>query len=73
MIVPYPAGGGADAVARVIAERMRTFLGGAGGSIGTGRGRPRNPDGYTLGIGNWSTHVANGVMYALPYQARASP
>jgi tripartite-type tricarboxylate transporter receptor subunit TctC len=28
------------------------------------------PDGYTLGIGNWSTHVANGAIYALPYDVR---
>jgi tripartite-type tricarboxylate transporter receptor subunit TctC len=46
VVVPYPAGGGADATARVVVERMRTFLGqsmivenvsGASGSIGTGR------------------------------------
>jgi tripartite-type tricarboxylate transporter receptor subunit TctC len=76
IIVPYPAGGGADAVARVMAERMRTFLGqpiiienvaGASGSIGTGRVARAVPDGYTLSIGNWSTHVANGASYALPY------
>src|SRR5258707_8349408 len=76
VIVPYPAGGGADSVLRVMAERMRTFLGqpiiienvgGASGSIGTGRVARAAPDGYTLGIGNWSTHVGNGAMYALPY------
>ena len=76
VIVPYPAGGGADSVFRVIAERMRSFLGqpivienvaGGSGSIGTGRVARAVPDGYTLGIGNWSTHVGNGAMYALPY------
>ena len=76
LIVPYPAGGGADAVARILAERMRTLLGqpivienvaGASGSIGTSRVARAAPDGYTLGVGNWSTHVANGAMYALPY------
>jgi tripartite-type tricarboxylate transporter receptor subunit TctC len=76
IIVPYPAGGGADAVARIMAERMRTLLGqpiiienvaGASGSIGTGRVARATPDGYTLGIGNWSTHVVNGAIYALPY------
>jgi tripartite-type tricarboxylate transporter receptor subunit TctC len=76
IIVPYPAGGGADAVARIMAERMRTFLGqpiiienvaGASGSIGTGRVARAASDGYTLGIGNWSTHVVNGAIYALPY------
>jgi tripartite-type tricarboxylate transporter receptor subunit TctC len=76
VVVPYPAGGGADAIFRVMAERMRTFLrqpiiienvGGASGSIGTGRVARAAPDGYTLGIGNWSTHVGNGAVYALPY------
>jgi tripartite-type tricarboxylate transporter receptor subunit TctC len=76
IIVPYPAGGGADAVARIMAERLRTFLGqpmiienvsGASGSIGTGRVARAAPDGYTLGIGNWSTHVVNGAIYALSY------
>ncbi len=61
VVVPYPAGGGADSVLRVMAERMRTFLGqpivienlsGATGSIGTGRGARAAPDGYTVGIGN---------------------
>ncbi len=76
VVVPYPAGGGADSVLRVMAERMRTFLGqpivienvsGASGGIGTGRVARAVPDGYTIGIGNWSTHVANGAIYALPY------
>jgi tripartite-type tricarboxylate transporter receptor subunit TctC len=76
IIVPFPAGGGADAVARIVAERMRTILDqqiivenvtGASGSIGIGRVTRAAPDGYTLGIGNWTTHVANGVVYALPY------
>jgi tripartite-type tricarboxylate transporter receptor subunit TctC len=76
IIVPYPAGGGADAVARVMAERMRTFLGqpvvienvaGASGSIGLARVARAIPDGYTLGIGNWTTHVSSGAVYTLPY------
>jgi len=76
VVVPYPAGGGADSVLRIMAERMRTFLGrpivienvsGASGGIGTGRVARAAPDGYTTGIGNWSTHVANGAIYALPY------
>src|SRR5712691_3040232 len=80
IIVPYPAGGGADAVARIMAERMRAFLGqpiiienvaGASGSIGTGRVARAASDGYTLGIGNWSTHVVNGAIYALPYNVRS--
>jgi tripartite-type tricarboxylate transporter receptor subunit TctC len=76
IVVPYPAGGGADVVARIMAEHMRTFLGqsivvenvgGASGNIGTGRVVRAAPDGYTLGIGNWSTHVGNGALYVLPY------
>jgi tripartite-type tricarboxylate transporter receptor subunit TctC len=76
LIIPFAAGGGADVVLRIIAERMRTFLGqtivienvaGASGSIGTGRVFRAAPDGYTLGAGNWGTHVANGAIYALPY------
>ena len=79
LIVPYPAGGGADAVARVTAERMRAFLGqsviienvgGASGGTGTGRLARAAPDGYTLGIGNWSTHVVNAAVSALPYDVQ---
>src|SRR4051794_19366406 len=76
LVVPYAAGGPADAIARVVAERMRLSLGqpliienvaGAGGSLGTGRVARAVGDGYTIMIGNWSTHVANGVLYSLPY------
>jgi len=42
-------------------------VGGASGAIGTGRVFRAPPDGYTLGAGNWGTHVANGAIYALPY------
>jgi tripartite-type tricarboxylate transporter receptor subunit TctC len=76
LVVPYAAGGPADAIARIVAERMRVSLGqpliienvsGAGGSLGTGRVAHAAGDGYTIMIGNWSTHVANGVLYSLPY------
>src|SRR5262245_10251983 len=76
LVVPYAAGGPADTIARIVAERMKASLGqavivenvvGAGGSIGAGRGAQAHPDGYTMVIGNWSTHVANGVLYSLPY------
>jgi tripartite-type tricarboxylate transporter receptor subunit TctC len=58
---------------------MRTTLGkpiivenvtGAAGSIGTGRVARAAPDGYTFGLGNWSTHVANGAIYPLQYDVR---
>jgi tripartite-type tricarboxylate transporter receptor subunit TctC len=76
LVVPFAAGGGADVVLRIIVEHMRTFLGqtiiienvgGGSGAIGTGRVFRAAPDGYTLGAGNWGTHVANGAIYALPY------
>jgi tripartite-type tricarboxylate transporter receptor subunit TctC len=76
MIVPFAPGVTADALARVLAERMRRVLGqpisienvsGAGGSIGTGRAARAKPDGYTIDLGIFSTHVLNGAFYSLPY------
>jgi tripartite-type tricarboxylate transporter receptor subunit TctC len=76
VVVPFPAGGPADAPVRVIADRMQKSLGqplvienvsGASGSIGTGRVVRAKPDGYTLMVGNTSTHVMNAVLYSLPY------
>lgn len=76
MIVPFPAGGSVDAVGRIVAEGMRVSLGqtvvvenvaGAAGSIGVGRVARAAADGYTLSMGQWGTHVANGAIYALPY------
>jgi tripartite-type tricarboxylate transporter receptor subunit TctC len=76
LIVPFPPGGGADAIGRIVVERMRASLGqpivieivaGANGSIGTGRVAHSTPDGYTLLVGLWNTHVANGALYALSY------
>jgi tripartite-type tricarboxylate transporter receptor subunit TctC len=76
IVVPFAAGGPTDVVGRVLAERMRGTLGqsmmvenstGAGGTIGVGRVARAAPDGYTLGLGHWSTHVANGAIYTLPY------
>jgi tripartite-type tricarboxylate transporter receptor subunit TctC len=76
MLVPFPAGGGTDAVARIIADGMRTSLGqtiiienltGASGTIGVGRVVRAAGDGYTLVTGGWDTFVANGAVYALPY------
>ena len=76
MVVPFPAGGSTDAVGRILAERMRISLGlpiiienvgGAGGSIGVGRVARATPDGYTIDIGQWDTHVANGATFPLAY------
>jgi tripartite-type tricarboxylate transporter receptor subunit TctC len=80
IVVPFPAGGSIDTVARVVGEGMKASLGqpvvvenvtGAGGSIGAGRVAHTAPDGYILGIGNLSTHVINGATYALDYDVVA--
>jgi len=79
IIAPFPAGGPLDTIARVIAEPMREVLGqpvlienvpGAGGNLGVGRAARSEPDGYTVVIGQWSTHVVNPVTYTLPYDVR---
>src|SRR5262249_31807575 len=76
MIVPFPAGGPVDTLGRFISERVRASLGqpviienvsGAAGSLGVGRVARAAPDGYTLVIGIWSTHVVNAAIYALQY------
>src|SRR5262245_46144400 len=77
IVVPSGAGGPSDVIVRIVAERMRSSLGqplvienvtGANGSLGTGRVARANPDGYTLAFSvSFSTHVVNGVIYALPY------
>jgi tripartite-type tricarboxylate transporter receptor subunit TctC len=76
IIVPFSAGGPSDAMARVLADRMRATLGqpvlvenvtGAGGSIGVGRAVHSPPDGYTISFGHLGTHVANGAVYKLNY------
>ncbi len=76
MVVPFPAAGPADVLARILGERMRVSLGqpviidnvaGAAGSIAVGRVARAAPDGYTLILGNLGTHVVNGAVYALQY------
>ena len=76
IIVPTTAGGPPDTIARLIGERMKVTLGepiivenvtGAGGSIGVARVVRAEPDGYTVSIGHWSTHVVNGAIYDLNY------
>jgi len=76
IVVPFSAGGPTDTLARIMGERMRTTLGqpvlvdnttGAGGTIGTGRVVRAAPDGYTVSIGHWGTHVVNGAYYTLPF------
>ena len=76
MIVPFPAGGANDVVARIVAERMQARLGqrivvenvgGADGSLGVGRTARAPPDGYTVCLGIDGTFVLNGAFYSLPY------
>jgi tripartite-type tricarboxylate transporter receptor subunit TctC len=76
IVVPYSAGGPTDTIARIMAERMRGPLGqtivventtGAGGTIGVGRVARAAPDGYTISIGHWGTHVVNAAIYTLQY------
>jgi tripartite-type tricarboxylate transporter receptor subunit TctC len=76
MIVPFPAGGATDTLARYLAEQMRPILGqpivienagGAAGSLGVGRAVRSPADGYTLSIGTSTTHVLTGGLYALPF------
>jgi len=76
LVVPFAAGGPVDTIARIVAVPMGTTIGqtvvvedvvGAAGTIGVGRVARATPDGYTLSIGHWSTHVVNGAVYALQY------
>src|ERR1043166_2495605 len=76
MVVPFAAGGPNDTVARVLAEPMRAALGqpvvienitGANGNIGVGRVARAAPDGYTVGVGSFNSHVVNGAVYTLSY------
>ncbi|MEJ0077621.1 MAG: tripartite tricarboxylate transporter substrate-binding protein [Alphaproteobacteria bacterium] len=76
MIVPFGAGGPTDALARILAQRMSQILGqqivienvtGGAGTIGIGRVARAAPDGYTLVIGNWASHVVNSAIYKTPF------
>jgi tripartite-type tricarboxylate transporter receptor subunit TctC len=75
LIVPFPPGGSTDTIARIMADRMRPILGqpviienvgGAGGSIAVGRLARAAPDGYTIDIGQWDTHVGS-IIYNINY------
>src|SRR6476660_2735961 len=71
VVVPFPAGGPSDVVARIVADQMGRVLGqtlvienvgGAGGTIGSGRVAAATPDGYTLLAGSMGSHVAAPVL-----------
>jgi len=76
MMVGFPPGGPTDTLARILGDAMKKTLGqtiviedatGAGGTIATGRVVHANPDGYTIGIGNWNSHVGSPAIYKLDY------
>ena len=75
LIVPFPPGGSTDLAARLMADKMGAALGqpvivenigGAGGSIAVGRLARATPDGYTIDIGQWDTHVGS-IIYKIDY------
>jgi tripartite-type tricarboxylate transporter receptor subunit TctC len=75
LVVPFPPGGSTDTTARILAERMRGPLGqavvvenvgGAGGTIAMSRIARSAPDGYTIDIGQWDTHVG-AVIYPINF------
>jgi tripartite-type tricarboxylate transporter receptor subunit TctC len=76
MVVARPAGGGVDALARLLAEHMRVTLGqpiivenmgGAGGTLSIARVVRSTPDGYTIGMGTTGQYVVAGAVYDPPY------
>lgn len=75
MIIPFPAGGNADGVGRVVANRMGEILGqrvvvenvgGAGGMIGSNRVAQAAPDGYTFVLGTTGTHAQGQTLFKAP-------
>jgi tripartite-type tricarboxylate transporter receptor subunit TctC len=76
MIVPFAAGGPTDSLARLVAEALRMELGqsvviengaGAGGRLAIARAARAAPDGYTINIGSWGTHVIAAAVHSMPY------
>jgi tripartite-type tricarboxylate transporter receptor subunit TctC len=76
IVIPLAAGGAVDRMVRTITEPMRATLGqpilvenvgGAGGTLGVARVARAAPDGYTISIGTWGTHVLNAFVYSPPY------
>jgi len=74
LIVPFAAGGPTDSLARILAEPLKQSLGqtilvenvtGAGGTIGLARAARAAPDGYTVILGNWTSHVGTPALYPI--------
>jgi tripartite-type tricarboxylate transporter receptor subunit TctC len=79
LIVPFPAGGPNDIIARVVGQRMSELTrqpvvidnrGGQAGVLGTDAVAKSNPDGYTIGITSASSLVISPSMEKVPYDAR---
>jgi tripartite-type tricarboxylate transporter receptor subunit TctC len=78
-VVPYPAGGPLDTVARLLGQKVAESAGqpvvidnkpGAGGNIGADSVAKSAPDGYTILMGAVATHAINPTLYAsMPYDA----
>ena len=75
-VVPATAGGPTDTIGRIVMARAQQLLGqtivienvgGASGTIGTGRVVRAEPDGYTIGIGGVNHYVVNASVYPLAY------
>ena len=76
VVIPLAAGGAVDTNVRTMLESMRATLGqpilvenmgGAGGTTGINRVARAAPDGYTISVGTWGTHVVNAFVYSPPY------
>ena len=76
VVIPLAAGGAVDTNVRIMLESMRMTLGqsilvenngGAGGVTGINRVARAAPDGYTISVGTWGTHVVNAFVYSTPY------
>src|SRR5437764_1604598 len=72
IIVPFPAGGPTDTLARILGDHMKNTLGqsiivenvtGAGATIGISRAVQSAPDGHTVILGNWTSHVGAPALY----------
>jgi tripartite-type tricarboxylate transporter receptor subunit TctC len=76
LIVPFPAGGPNDIIARLVGQRMSELIkqpvvidnrGGQAGVLGTDAVAKANPDGYTIGIVSASALVISPTMESVPY------
>src|SRR5229473_5640192 len=74
LVIPFPPGGGYDAVGRPWAEKMKSLLGtvvvenqgGGGSSLGAAAAARARPDGYTILLGGSSTHITEAILKSRP-------